>query len=58
MNIKGYFYWSLLDNFELAKGFDVRFGLYAVDYATQARTLRTGSKKYSEIILKATRASQ
>jgi beta-glucosidase len=58
MNIKGYFYWSLLDNFELAKGFDVRFGLYAVNYATQERTLRSGSKKYSEIVLRATRAAQ
>jgi beta-glucosidase len=58
MNIKGYFYWSLIDNFEFAKGFDARFGLYAVNYATQERTLRGGSKKYSEIVLRATRAAQ
>ena len=58
MNIKGYFYWSLIDNFEFAKGFDVRFGLYAVNYATQERTLRSGSKKYSEILLRAMRATQ
>jgi beta-glucosidase len=51
MNVKGYFYWSLLDNFEWADGFDVRFGLYAVDYATQKRTLRKGSLKYEEIIM-------
>jgi len=51
MNLKGYFYWSLIDNFEWVDGFDVRFGLYAVNYATQERTLRNGSKKYAEIIL-------
>lgn len=31
-DIKGYFYWSLLDNFEWDKGFTPRFGLYTVDY--------------------------
>jgi len=52
MNIKGYFYWSLMDNFEWAHGFDKRFGLYHVDYDTQERTLREGSRKYLEIIKK------
>jgi beta-glucosidase len=50
MQIKGYFYWSLIDNFEWQDGFGVRFGLYAVDYATQKRTLRPGSLRYKEII--------
>ncbi len=50
MNIRGYFYWSLMDNFEWAHGFEKRFGLYHVDYDTQQRTLREGSKKYPEII--------
>jgi beta-glucosidase len=50
MDVKGYFYWSLLDNFEWAFGFERRFGLYHVDYATQKRTLRDGSKKYPEMI--------
>ena len=36
--IKGYMYWSLLDNFEWQKGFSIRFGLIAVDRATQRRT--------------------
>jgi len=52
MNIKGYFYWSLMDNFEWAHGFEKRFGLYHVDYSTQERTLREGSLKYLEIIKK------
>jgi beta-glucosidase len=50
LNVKGYFYWSLLDNFEWAFGFTKRFGLYHVDYATQKRTLREGSRKYPEVI--------
>jgi len=55
MNIKGYFYWSLIDNFEWAHGFEKRFGLYHVDYATQKRTLRKGSRKYPEIIRRSRR---
>ena len=36
--VRGYFVWSLLDNFEWSLGYDPRFGLVHVDYATQART--------------------
>jgi len=50
INIRGYFYWSLMDNFEWAEGFDRRFGLYQVDYSTQARTLKKGAAVYREII--------
>lgn len=50
MDIRGYYYWSLLDNFEWATGFSKRFGLYHVDFATQKRTLYEGSKRYTEII--------
>ena len=50
MNVKGYFYWSLMDNFEWAHGFDKRFGLYRVDLATRKRTLYEGSRKLTEII--------
>lgn len=49
-NVRGYYYWSLLDNFEWAHGFDGKFGLYRVDYATKKRTLYRGSLKYREII--------
>jgi beta-glucosidase len=35
--VRGYFHWSLIDNFEWAEGFAPRFGLYRVDYATLAR---------------------
>ncbi|EQD45362.1 beta-glucosidase, partial [mine drainage metagenome] len=47
--VKGYFHWSLLDNFEWAKGFSMRFGLYAVDYVTRERRMRKSAEVYEEI---------
>ena len=38
VDLRGFFYWSLLDNYEWAFGYDKRFGLVHVDYATQTRT--------------------
>jgi len=49
-DVRGYFYRSLLDNFEWAEGFDKRFGLYHVDFDTQKRTLKEGAQIYKEII--------
>ena len=47
--IQGYYHWSLMDNFEWAEGFTPRFGLYAMDYATQARSLRPSGALYGRI---------
>ncbi len=49
VDIRGYFYWSLLDNFEWDKGFWPRFGLVHVDYATQKRTIRESARLYGRI---------
>jgi beta-glucosidase len=48
--VGGYFAWSFLDNFEWAYGYDKRFGLVHVDYETQARTIKTSGRRYTEII--------
>ena len=45
--IHGYFYWSLIDNFEWAEGFAPRFGLYHVNYKTFARTPAAGSEVFT-----------
>ncbi len=52
IDVRGYFYWSLLDNFEWDKGFWPRFGLVEVDYKTQKRTIRKSAAYYRDIILK------
>jgi beta-glucosidase len=49
IDVRGYFYWSLLDNFEWASGFCPKFGLAAVDPATKARTLRASARTYEAI---------
>jgi beta-glucosidase len=48
--VSGYFPWSLLDNFEWAKGYSQRFGLVRVDYATQKRTPKLSYDWYREVI--------
>ena len=50
VDLRGYFAWSLLDNFEWAYGYTKRFGLVHLDYATQARTLKTSARFYAEVI--------
>ncbi len=49
VNIKGFFYWSLIDNFEWHRGYNPRFGLVEIDYKTQKRTPRPSSEVYSLI---------
>jgi beta-glucosidase len=48
--VRGYFHWSLFDNFEWSDGYGTRFGLIYVDYATQKRTAKLSAKYYAEII--------
>jgi beta-glucosidase len=49
-NLAGYFYWSLMDNFEWAWGYSRRFGIVYVDYPTQRRVLKDSAKFYREVI--------
>ena len=48
--VKGYFLWSLLDNFEWKEGFFPRFGIVHVDYATKARTPKLSAEYYAGCI--------
>ena len=51
VDVRGYFYWSLLDNFEWDKGFWPRFGLVEIDYESDLkRTVRGSAKEYAKII--------
>lgn len=50
VNLRGYFAWSLLDNFEWSHGYSKRFGLVHVDYATQRRTPKSSAGWYSQLI--------
>ena len=48
-DIRGYFAWSLLDNFEWALGYSKRFGIVYVDYATQERIVKDSGRRFAEI---------
>ncbi len=49
IDLRGYFHWSLVDNFEWAEGWSTRFGLLALDPQTQERTPRPSATLYSQI---------
>ena len=49
VDVRGYFVWSLFDNFEWAAGYTKRFGIYYVDYRTQARILKRSGSWYKDL---------
>jgi beta-glucosidase len=50
IDLRGYFYWSLMDNFEWAYGYSKRFGLIHVDYSSQQRVPKDSALWYSQVI--------
>ncbi len=50
VDLRGYFAWSLLDNFEWSLGYAKRFGIVHVDFATQKRTLKASARLYRDVI--------
>src|SRR5512132_3201167 len=49
-DLRGYFVWSLLDNYEWSHGYSKRFGIVHVDFDTQRRTPKASARFYSEVI--------
>ncbi|WP_334149460.1 GH1 family beta-glucosidase [Microbacterium sp.] len=50
VDVRGYFYWSMFDNYEWAWGYDKRFGIVRVDYDTQERSVKDSGREYARII--------
>ena len=50
VDLRGYFAWSLLDNFEWSLGYAKRFGIVHVDFSTQRRTLKASARLYRDVI--------
>ena len=53
VDLRGYFVWSFLDNFEWAEGYDHRFGIVHVDFATQARTPKASAHWFGRLVVDA-----
>ena len=49
IDLRGYFVWTLMDNWEWAEGFGAKFGLYHVDFATQQRTPKDSALWFAEV---------
>jgi beta-glucosidase len=52
VNIKGYFAWTLMDNFEWSEGYNARFGLIHVDFRTQLRTIKSSGYWFRDFLQK------
>jgi len=50
VDVRGYFHWSIMDNFEWAEGYKRRFGMIYVDFATQQRVLKDSAYWYRDVI--------
>ena len=50
VDARGYFAWSLMDNYEWASGYNERFGLVHVDYQTQKRTVKDSAYWYKRVM--------
>ena len=49
VDVRGYFHWSLMDNFEWERGFEPRFGLVEINYETMERKIRLSAFYYAKI---------
>lgn len=50
IDLRGYYVWSLMDNFEWAEGYSRRFGIVFIEFGTQQRILKTSAKWYKALI--------